>query len=229
MFMAEGAPDGVGLPGWGLAVGGGIAALLIAASGFRSDRTWLRHVVDFPRVLSTIVHEAGHALSRILTGGQVGSIRIDSPDSGETKTSKGSWLASILVGFAGYATPPLAGLGIAVLIDGGKARSALVVTIVVMSLVLTVSRGLLTVLYVVTIGFVAFGVVYWGSTGLQLWVAYVEAWLLLLSEIVGLRTFRVGDASALARKTLIPGKVWILAWLALNGWALWVAAPLLWP
>jgi len=229
MFMAERAPDSAGLPGWGLALGGGIAALLIASSGFRSDRTWLRRVVDFPRVLSTIVHEAGHALICFLTGRDVKSIDIDSPDTGATKHADGPWFSSILVAFAGYAAPPLAGLGVATLIDGGRARTALIITVVVMALVLTKSHGFLTGAYVVAIGFVAFAVVYWGSTGLQLWMAYAEAWLLLLSEIVGLRGFKAGDATVLARKTLIPGTVWILAWLALNGWALWVAAPLLWP
>lgn len=229
MFMAERAADGAGLPGWGPALGGGIAALLIAASGFRSERTWLRRVVDLPRGLSTIVHESGHALTCFLTGRDVKAIKIGSPDTGATTFSKGSWFSSILVGFAGYAAPPLAGLGVTVLIDGGRARIALILVIVVMALVLTKSRGLLTVAYVLAIGFGAFVVVRWGSTGLQLWMAYVVAWLLLLSEIVGLRKFRTGDGDALAKSTLIPGRVWVLAWLALNGWALWVAVPMLWP
>lgn len=231
MFLAERAPDSAGLPGWGLALGGGIAALLIASAGFKSkaDRSWFRRLVGFPRVLSTIVHEAGHALIGFLTGRDAISIDINSPDTGVTKSSGGSWFFSIPAAFAGYAAPPLAGLGVAALIDSGRARIALILTIVVMALVLTISHGLLTRAYVVTIGFLAFAVVYWGPTGLQLWMAYVEAWLLLLTEIVGLWGFDVGDAAILARKTLIPRTVWVLAWLTLNGWALWVAVPLLWP
>jgi hypothetical protein len=229
MFMAERASGSVGLPGWVLALGAGIAGLLIAASGFRSDHTWFRGVVDFPRVLSTIFHEAAHALVCFLTGRDVASIDINSPDTGGTYHSDGPWFSSILVAFAGYAAPPLAGLGVAALIDGGRVRTALILTVVVMALVLTKSHDLLTRAYVVAIGFVAFAVVYWGSTGLQLWVANVEAWLLLLSEIVGLRRFRAGDANTLREKTLIPVPIWVLAWLALNGWALWVAVPLLWP
>lgn len=222
MFMAE-------LPGWELALGGGVAGLLIAASGVRSDRTWLRRLVDFPRVLSTIFHEAAHGLVCLLAGGRVGAIKINSPDTGFTLNLGLSWFSSVLAAFAGYAAPPLAGLGVAVLIDGGQARTALVLTVVVMVLVLTVSRGFLTVAYVGAIRFVVFAVVYWGSPELQLWVAYVEAWLLLLCEIVGLRQFSAADADVPRRKTLIPRTLWILAWLALNGWALWVAVPLLWP
>lgn len=69
------------------------------------------------------------------------------------------------MGLSGYATPPLAGLGVAMLIDDGKPRVALILTIVVLGVVLRVCRG----------------------------------------------------------------PVWALGWLTLNGWALWTAAPLLWP
>jgi peptidase M50B-like protein len=229
--------DRVALPGWGLVLVTGVAALVIAATGFVSRYAWWRRVVFCAHVLNTIVHEAGHAFLAVVTGGGVYLIEITSPDGGRTFPWHPSWFSSVLSSFAGYAAPPLAGLGVAALLGDGKARPALILTVVAMVLVLVVSRDALTIVCVATVGFVAFAAAYWGSTGLQQWVAYTEAWLLLLCELAGvwtlvrnrLRGHSGGDADDLAQETHIPGPVWILAWLALNGWALWVAVPLLWP
>lgn len=233
------APEGVALPGSGLALVTGLMALVVSAAAFHRQNTWSRSVVVSFHVLSTIVHEMGHAVVTVATGGAVRAVVIESPRSGYTHSVGSSWPASIIITAAGYAAPPLAGLGVAVLIDRGQPRVALVLTVVVMGLVLLVGQGLRTRASVVVIGFVVFAALRWGSGGLQLWVAYTEAWLLLLCEIPAvwiLLTARLrgsgsgkDDAAQLFRSTLIPGPVWIAGWLVLNGWALWTAAPLLWP
>jgi Zn-dependent protease len=145
----------------------------------------------------------------------------------------------VIGSFAGYAAPPLAGLGIAALLAEGKVQAVLILTIAAMALVLTVSRDPLTVCCVVVVGFGAFAALYWGPVWTQLTYTYTEAWLLLLCELAGVwvliaARFRgldldTDDASALWEKTSVPRPIWILAWLALNGWALWLAVPLLWP
>lgn len=233
------APEGVALPGSGLALATGLVALVISAATFHRQNTWSRRVVASFHVLNTVVHELGHAVVTVATGGVVHAVAVHSSTSGHTKTSGTSWLTSIIVAAAGYAAPPLAGLGVAVLIDRGQQRSALVLTVAAMVLVLLVSRDLRTWACVVVIGFVVFAALYWGSLGLQLWMAYTEAWLLLFCEIPAvwlLLTARLhgadpdgDDAAQLFRRTLIPGPVWIVGWLVLNGWALRTAVPLLWP
>lgn len=233
------APEGVALPGSGLALATGLMALVISAAALHRQNTWSRSVVVSFHVLSTIVHEMGHAVVTVATGGVVRAVAVDSPRSGSTLRSGSSWPASIIIGAAGYAAPPLAGLGVAALIDRGQPRVALVLTIVAMGLVLLVSRDFRTWVSVVAVGFVVFAAVRWGSAGLQLWVAYTEAWLLLLCEVPAvwiLLTARLrgadssgDDAAQLFRRTLIPGPIWIAGWLVLNGWALWTAVPLLWP
>src|SRR5262249_50817257 len=120
------------------------------------------------------------------------------------------------------------------LLGRGQAHTALILTTVVMVLVLLISRDLVTVASVVAVGLVVFAAGYWGSEGVQQWTAYIEAWLLLLCETAGLwqlvrYRFDNDDAQALAQKAWIPRPIWTLAWFALNGWALWIAAPLLWP
>lgn len=239
MRMAEQAPVPLTLPGWELVLATGIAALLIAATGFMSHRTWSRRVLFAVHVLSTIVHEAGHAAAAIATGGGVRLIKVTSPGGGYTIPWFPSWFSSVVGSFAGYAAPPLAGLGVAALLAEGKVAPVLVLTVAAMVLVLLVSRGLLTISCVAVVGFTAFAALYWGPVEAQLLVAYTEAWLLLLCELAGVwmlitarlrgRASDSDDAAALTRKTYIPSQVWILAWLTLNGWALWVAVPLLWP
>ena len=123
------------------------------------------------------------------------------------------------------------------LLDRGQAHTVLVLTAAAMVLVLLVSRGWRTIASVLAVGWVAFAAMYWGSAQTQQWVAYTETWLLLLCEPIGLwelvrvRTHGIesrDDAMSLKNKTWIPAPVWILGWYALNGWALWTAAPLLW-
>lgn len=240
MRMAEPAQASAALPGWELVLATGVVALVIATTGFISRGTWTRRLLFTAHALNTIVHEAGHAASAVLTGGGVYHIKVTSPGGGHTLPRLTSWFSSIVSIFAGYAAPPLAGLGISVLLAEGEVRPVLVITVVAMALLLTVCRGLLTFVYVTAVGFIAFAALYWGPVEAQLLVAYTEAWLLLLCEVAGVWVLvkdrmrgrdpdSKDDASALARKTLVPGPVWILAWLVLNGWALYVGVPLLWP
>jgi Peptidase M50B-like len=218
----------------------GAVGLLITGLGLPADTGWWGKAMACLHMLSTIVHEVGHVTVSLIAGGKGHKIVIDSPFSGVTYSPKAPWLATIARIAAGYAAPPLAGLGIAALLDRGHAHTVLILTAALMVLVFPVSFGVLSKASVGAVGFATFAAMYWGSAGVQQWVAYTEAWLLLLCETVGLWALivirrngshgrLVDDAAALARKTLIPAPVWILAWYALHGWAIWTAAPLLWP
>jgi hypothetical protein len=54
------------------------------------------------RLFVTFVHEGGHALMSLLTGGSVQSLTIASDGSGLTYSASSSWLGSILTSSAGY-------------------------------------------------------------------------------------------------------------------------------
>lgn len=157
-----------------------------------------------------------------------------------------NWLPSrfsgILTSAAGYAAPPLLGLGIAVLIEQGKTNVVLILTVACAAALLLLTRDLITLGTVLTVGGIAFVTVCWGTELIQAMVACLEAWLLLLGELSGLLHlvrqriigYRTGetvedDATALADLTFIPGPVWILGWAVLNAWAVLAAVPLLWP
>jgi hypothetical protein len=228
---------------WWVPVATGVFALLATVSSVVAGGTWPRRIASSLIVLSTTVHEGAHALTACLTGGGVWYVRVHTPDSGLAHTWHYGRLSAIVVSAAGYAAPPLAGLGAASLLARGHAPMVLAVTVAAMLLLLLVTRDVITLAAVVAIGGVAATALYWGPMWGQQVVAYGEAWLLLLSEAAGLwaildprlRPNRYAeerghdDADALAGETGIPGLVWIAGWAALIGWAVWTAAPLLWP
>lgn len=227
-------------PGWWLVLVTGLIALVIAVSAVVMHRggRWRRAIAS-AHVFSTIVHEAGHALGALITGGGVWTIEVDSPHTGVTHTWYTSRFSRIICSLAGYAAPPLAGLALAGLLAQGRVPAALTFTTAAMALVLLVSRDLITMFSVTAVGALTFAALYWGGPLLQQAFAYTQTWLLLLCESAGVwalvRSRWHGvidshdDAAALADQTGIPDPIWILAWYALIGWCLCTAAPLLWP
>lgn len=226
-------------PGWWLVALTGLFAVLVTAFSIVGPVTGRRHVLVNLNVLGTVVHEAGHALVACLTGGGVYRFRITSPDSGSVDSWYFTRFSSVTTSLAGYAMPPLAGLGAAALLAKGQAAAVLTVTAAMSILILWVARDLLTLACIVAIGGIAAAALYWAPAWLQVLVAYLEAWLLLFSELGGLAALIANrvryvqrdadDADNLADDTSIPGVLWIAAWLALILWALWTAFPLLWP
>ncbi|MFC5290013.1 M50 family metallopeptidase [Actinokineospora guangxiensis] len=224
-------------PGWWLVAGTGVLAAASVLAGQRSRaRSHGRALAGFV-ALGTLVHEAGHAFAAIATGGGVRTISVDSAESGVTWTWFPSWLSNLLTTFAGYAAPPLAGLGAAALLDQGRAPAVLTITLAVSAFVLLVARGWFTFLVVLAVGGTAFCALHWGGPLPQQAIAYSLAWLLLLTEAGGVlalvRLWRRGgahgDAHALAALTRAPAPIWIAAWAAVIGWSCWTAVPLLWP
>lgn len=214
----------------------GIIAVLVCVSTFVSLAIHAHRVLSRANLLGTIVHEAGHAVLSVATGGEVRRLTITSRNTGSTLAWTPRGLSSIVTSAAGYAMPPLAGLGAAELLHRGHADAVLIITVVLMGLLLPVTQDLLTVASVLGVGLVAFGAARWGSVDLREFLAYAEAWLLSTSEIGGLAAIVLNrlrgatgtdDATLLASDTHIPGVVWIVGWFGLIGWALWHAVPLL--
>lgn len=191
--------------------------------------TWFRYLT----VVNTLFHEAGHAVAAVLTGGGVYTIRIHTHESGVTHAWFSTRASDFATTFAGYATPPLAGLGIARLVHDQKAATALLLLTIVSAGVLLVSRDLLTVVVTSVTAAVSASGVWWGSLWVHGVLATVVAWMFLVCEATHLVKELVAryvlgrhmesDADWLGG----PSLLWYVAWLALNGWCLWVAVPLL--
>jgi hypothetical protein len=220
------------LPSNALTVTLGALALAAGISG-----VWLRYAT----VLNTLFHEAGHALGALITGGGVHLIRIDTHESGLTYSWYRTRFSDIVSSFAGASAPPLAAIGIAYLVREQKAATALLIIALVAAAVLLVARDLLTVVVTVAIAVGAGGLVWWANATTHTVVAVAVAWLFLICEathllkemgnryLAGIDTGGETDAECLWDSTVIfPPIVWYAAWLALNGWCLWVAVPMLW-
>ncbi|WP_410671644.1 M50 family metallopeptidase [Amycolatopsis sp. cmx-4-68] len=226
-------------PGWWLVALTGLLAAAVALASLSVLVTGQRRLLTRLNVLGTFVHEGGHALVNVLTGGGVYQVAIFTPDSGMTWIWFRSRFSSIASSAAGYATPPLAGLGAAVQLHRGHAAAVLTLTVVAAAVLLFLSADLLTFAVIAGIGAVAFAALAWAPAWLQTTIAYLEAWLLLTSELSGLGHLVAArlhgsvaagdDAASLAEDTHIPGVAWIAGWLALIIWALSEAFPLLWP
>ena len=218
------------IPSTGVAVTLAVFAVTAGVSGM-----WVRYIT----VLNTLFHEAGHALTAVLTGGGVYTIRIHTHDSGLTHTWYASLISRWLTTFAGAATPPLAGLGLAYLVSEQKAAAALLILAGVAAGVLVVARDFVTVLVTAVTALVSAAVVWWGSAWTQTLIVTAVAWLFLICEATHLvkeagARYLYGvemesDADFLWDATGIPQLVWYVAWFAVNGWCLWLAAPMLIP
>ncbi|WP_052428603.1 M50 family metallopeptidase [Actinopolyspora erythraea] len=195
-------------------------------------------VVRQANLVGLIVHEGGHAALALLTGGRVEWIELSNTQAGETRSRNDDGLPAVLFLFAGYAAPPLAGLGVAALIAAGKAPLVLALGVVVTLLVLLVSRDVLTVGLVLTLGAVLAALLWLTTPWVQVWVACAVMGLLQTHSaegVVDLVLRRVNgapgrdDADNLYIETGISEYVWMLLWTVLILWCWWETFWLVWP
>ncbi len=187
------------------------------------------------RLLVTICHEAGHAITALACGRSLRGIRLHSDTSGLTVSRgrpTGPGMAATL--FAGYPAASVAGLGAAWLVGAGHAPGLLWLTVVLLALMLLAIRNLYGALVVLGSGAaVAFASWYLPAATL-VWPAAAIAWLLLLAAprpVVELlvRPRPGSDAAQLASITHVPKLLWLLAWLGLTVGALLLGAAWLLP
>jgi Peptidase M50B-like len=195
----------------------GVLVLLIVAGG------------PVGRVV-TITHEGGHMVIGSLTGGRVKDFELSArQEGGGTNYHRlPGWLGDILTTFAGYVTPPLVGLGGAVLLEKGLAWPLLwtAVALLVLAWIKAIDdlTNFVVLILVVFIGYVGL----YGEPVLQ---AAFAAGLVLLLLLGGLRAavisdIKVGppnpsDAEILARNTLIPAVLWKAAYVTVAFLCLW--------
>ncbi|MDE0778393.1 M50 family metallopeptidase [Nocardioides sp.] len=193
---------------------------LVALALVLAPPTWPR-----VRLGVTVVHEAGHAVVAVLVGRRLSGIRLHSDTSGLT-VSRGRPTGPGVVAMmaAGYLAPAAVGVGAALLLAAGRGVTMLWLLLLLMAALLVWIRNVYG-LATVVLGGVGVGLLTWyGDPELQSVVAYLIAWLLLLSaprplvELLGTgRTRRrTTDPDQLARLTRVPALVWIWLFLAAN-------------
>ena len=204
------------------------ALLAVAVDGLWR---WTRNVV-------TIVHEAGHALTALLTGRRLTGIRLHSDTSGLTlSTGRPSGPGMVATAAAGYLAPSLAGLTGVVLLAFDQVTVMLWAATALLLAMLVMVRNAYGALSLVVTGAIVVAVSLLARADVQAAFAYAVTWFLLLAGVrpVGelWRERRRGrgygrtDSDQLARLTRVPGGVWVglfglgtLAALAAGGWVL---------
>jgi hypothetical protein len=188
-------------------------------------RSWAGAVV-------TVAHEGGHMVLGALTFRGLKGWRLEDNGNAATTFERGHWSISwIVTGFAGYAMPPLLGLGGARLVAERHPASVLWIGLVLLVATLALATNALaytvTVLEAVGVGWAVFA----GSLQVQAGVAIGLVWLLLIGgayeSTVGLSRAEGSDAAALAALTWIPRIVWHALWAAIGIVCLWIGGGLL--
>lgn len=176
----------------------------------------------------TVAHEGGHIVVSILTGRYDGAFHVEQNSFGGATQADVSWgVGGILSALAGYLTPPLVGLGGAVLVLEGRSWSVLWASVLLLLGALFQAKDLYTGLIVVLAG----GGIGWAATAappeVQAGLAVGLVWLMLLGGITTMRGQRFGgdprtDAGQLARLTWIPAFLWVALFWFVAIVCLWV-------
>jgi Peptidase M50B-like len=163
--------------------------------------------------LNTIAHEGAHAVMGSSVGGRVGGVRLRPSGEGETSVAGGS---RVMVGVAGYLGPSLFGLGAAKLISFGHIVAVLWAALLALAVLLPLLRNAFGFALVIVTGVLIFLAARYAAVGVQVTVAYVIAWFLLLSgvRVVIQHGRAAGDAGNLRKWTRLPTGLWSGLWLA---------------
>lgn len=173
----------------------------------------------------TIVHEAGHALTALLTGRRLNGIRLHSDTSGLTLSSgRPRGLGMILTAAAGYPTPSLVGLAGVALLAVDQVTIMLWGGAAVLALMLIMVRNFYGALVLVATGAVVVGVSLRGSADVQAAFGYAMTWFLLLGAVRPVSELwrqcrRPGvttDANILAGLTPLPPRFWAVVFGAIT-------------
>ncbi len=188
------------------------AAAALLAVAFRPVWKLVRNAI-------TIVHESGHAVTAVLCGRRLQSIRLRSDTSGLTITKgKPRGLGMVLTLVVGYDMPPLFGLGGAFLLSRGHVTLVLWLLILLFVFVLLLMRNLYGLLAVLVTGAIVFAVSWWAPVRWQEIFAFFAVWLFLIGGVRPLFELHAqrrrertpgSDVDQLAAITFLPGGAWL--------------------
>lgn len=182
------------------------------------------------RLFVTVMHELGHAVATILTGGQVESIAIFPSGAGLTLSRGGNLF---LIASAGYLGSLLVGALLLALVKrrGGSQRALQVLAVALLVADVAFVRNVFG--FVVTLGLaVGFWAIAWKGPG---WLPRFSVSLLAalnciyaVLDLTGLFALSAGraqtDAEVMAGATGVPAIVWAAIWLTVGIIALWLFA-----
>lgn len=220
----------------------GVVALLAALAALAVG--WLGPLAYPFRLMTTLVHELGHGLAALLTGGEFLRFVVFPDGSGLAYTAGGLRLLIIPAGYVGVA---LAGAALIALGRGARssriALGALGAALALLTLRYALPTllsaqllgGLLTLLAGVGLGALLLLAAWRAGGAWSLFMlnliafhlglsAFGDLWMLFgITTTAGLGSR--SDATSMAELTLIPAPIWAVLWAllaaAILGWTLW--------
>ena len=194
-------------------------------------------VGKFFNIINTALHEFGHALVALCTGGQVNKIELFKDTSGTTTTQSSSRLSAFLTSLAGY---PFA-VSVAWLsfyLTGQGAAQGLVVGLSVLFFIMLLFwiRNGYGVLWVLLFCGANVALIYWGGDPYVRYAAIFYATMILVESVTSALVLlfltvrdaqKAGDAANLAKITHVPAFVWGLLFAAYTGWVVYKVVEML--
>lgn len=165
-------------------------------------------------LLVTFLHEFGHALGAILTGGEVVGLNIAPDGSGYTTTRGGSPGIILIGGYLGSAA-----LGNLLFYIGARRKSLTDKTLQALSIIMALIAVIWFESFISSGLLVAFALVLWLIATRTNWDQDVLMFLGLAAVLYIIQDFRVGPGSDLAHYErvvgIFPASVWMYVWLLL--------------
>lgn len=175
------------------------------------------HMVLYPvTLLVTFLHEFGHALGALLTGGRVVGLNINPDGSGYTTTMGGSQAIVLMGGYLGSAL-----LGNLLFYIGARKRQHAQQTLLVLSVLMILSGIVWFESFRSTGILIGFAAVLYFIANKTDWERDVLMFLGLAAVLYIIQDFNVGPSSDLAMYEQVvgvfPAQIWMFIWLGLAG------------
>jgi hypothetical protein len=179
-----------------------------------------------------VSHEGGHVVTAVVSGRGSDGFKVHETTGGGVTRFGGGWgFSLVLIFLAGYPSPPLLGLGGAMLVADGRAWAVLWIALALLLPALFEADGLFTTLVVLLAGIGVGWAAVAGSPGWQAGVAVGLVWLMLFGGVRSLFGQGLGkegsDAARLRDCTWIPATIWAVGFWIVAMVCLWKGAGLM--
>lgn len=194
-------------------------------------------VGKFFNIINTALHELGHAIVALCTGGQVNKIELFKDTSGTTTTRTDGRFSAVLTSLAGYPFAASVAWLSFYLIEQGAAQGLVVgLSVLFFIMLLFWIRNPYGVLWVFLFCGVNVCLFYFGGEKYVPYAALFYAMMILVESVTSSLVLLVlavrdpqkaGDAANLAKFTHLPAFVWALLFAAYTGWVVYKVVEML--
>jgi uncharacterized membrane protein len=180
--------------------------------------TYIPVIGPYFKLFNTLIHETGHALIAILTGGRVQSISLFTNTGGLAVTSHRGLMGRVMTLFAGYPTASLFSVVyIYALSEGWYEYIAMTLAVILIYNLIFWVRNIMGWVWILSVLgglYFLYTNQYWSGFQISLTIigltlliqAFLSSWVIFSMTLKD--KYQAGDASMLANTTKIPSIVW---------------------